>query len=122
MASSALKDVSVAYVGCGLCGTFRLVWPGRCVYWARGARKWQPRTTSRINPAADVYQFCSLARDAFHIIGGDVLGGEMRRGYVDRAETEEKRQQRLKTTHANWMDYKTAGSIGGTYSLRTEDT
>jgi hypothetical protein len=26
--------------------------------------------------------------------------------YVSRAETEEKRQQRLNSTHANWTDYE----------------
>ena len=69
----------------------------------KGSRKWQPGAKSRNNPAADVYVFHSLARDAFHIIRSDVLGEEMRKGhadYVGRAETEQKRQQRLNTTHA----------------------
>ena len=75
----------------------------------KGSRKWQPGAKSRNNPAADVYVFYSLARDAFHIIQSDVLGEEMRKGhadYVGRAETEQKRQQRLNTTHAGWMDYE----------------
>ena len=76
---------------------------------AKGSRKWQPGASSRHNPAADVYVFYSLARDAFHIIRSDVLGEEIRTShaaYVGRAETEEKRQQRLNTRHAGWHDYE----------------